>query len=129
LKRNGQLAIALAGRYERGGWFLKGSIMTSSIGADGIRRRTILATAMAVPVIAGLFHPSASLAQAETDPLSSWNEGKPKRSIIDYVGRVTKQGSADFVAPAERLAVFDIKPKVSVSWSAARSACWHSFWR
>ena len=103
--------------------------MTSSIGADGIRRRTILATAMAVPVIVGLFHPSASLAQAETDPLPSWNEGKAKRSIIDYVGRVTKQGSADFVAPAERFAVFDIKPKVSVSWSVACSVCWHSFWR
>ncbi len=81
--------------------------MTPSISADGIRRRTILGTAVAFPVIAGSFHPSASLAQAEADPLPSWNDGKAKRSIIDFVGRVTKQGSPDFVPPAERIAVFD----------------------
>ena len=62
---------------------------------------------MALPVIAGSFHPSASLAQAEADPLPSWNDGKAKRSIIDFVGRVAKQGSPDFVSAAERVAVFD----------------------
>ena len=81
--------------------------MTCSVSADGIRRRAILAMAMAAPVIAGSFHPSASLAQAEADPLPSWNDGKAKRSIIDFVGRVMKQGSPDFVPPAERIAVFD----------------------
>lgn len=81
--------------------------MTSSTGAGGIRRRAILATAVAVPVIAGSFHPSVSLAQAAADPLPSWNDGKAKRSIIDFVGRVAKQGSLDFVPAAERIAVLD----------------------
>ncbi|MGO4670346.1 HAD family hydrolase [Bosea sp. 2RAB26] len=46
-------------------------------------------------------------ASAQTDPLPSWNEGPTKASIIDFVTRVTTQGGADFVAPAERIAVFD----------------------
>src|SRR5277367_2035292 len=83
------------------------SIMTPpSISAGGVCRRAILGGAMALPVIAGLLRPSALLAQAETDPLPSWEDGKAKQSIIDFVGRVTKQGS-DFVPPAERIAVFD----------------------
>src|SRR4026209_1777864 len=39
--------------------------------------------------------------------LSSWNETTPKKSIIAFVERVTKEGSSDFVPPAERIAVFD----------------------
>jgi phosphoserine phosphatase len=42
-----------------------------------------------------------------TGPLSSWREGKAKKSIIDFVNRVTKQGSTDFVSPDDRIAVFD----------------------
>ncbi|HWK50631.1 MAG TPA: hypothetical protein VNR40_12135, partial [Steroidobacter sp.] len=41
------------------------------------------------------------------DPLASWTEGAGKRSIIDFVGRVTREGSADYLAPRERIAVFD----------------------
>lgn len=41
------------------------------------------------------------------DPLPSWNDGASKQSIIDFVTRVTKEGSADFVPPAERIATFD----------------------
>ncbi|MGO4677584.1 HAD family hydrolase [Bosea sp. 2YAB26] len=48
-----------------------------------------------------------SSASAQTDALPSWNEGPTKASIIDFVTRVTTQGGADFVAPAERIAVFD----------------------
>jgi hypothetical protein len=39
--------------------------------------------------------------------LSSWNETTPKKSIVAFVERVTKEGSSDFVPPAERIAVFD----------------------
>jgi len=42
-----------------------------------------------------------------TDPLPSWNAGKSKQSIIEFVSRVTDKSAADFVAPAERIAVFD----------------------
>lgn len=39
--------------------------------------------------------------------LPSWNEGPAKSAIIDFVRRVTAEGTADFVPPAERIAVFD----------------------
>jgi hypothetical protein len=44
---------------------------------------------------------------AQADPLQSWNDGPAKTNILDFVRKVTKEGSADFVAPAERFAVFD----------------------
>jgi hypothetical protein len=48
------------------------------------------------------------LAMAQTkDPLPSWNEGKAKQSIINFVAKVTKQGAPDFVPPEERIATFD----------------------
>jgi hypothetical protein len=39
--------------------------------------------------------------------LPSWNDGKAKQSIIEFVAKVTEKGSPDFVPPAERIAVFD----------------------
>ena len=42
-----------------------------------------------------------------SDPLPSWNDGKAKQSIIDFVERVTTSASPDFVPPAERIATFD----------------------
>jgi phosphoglycolate phosphatase-like HAD superfamily hydrolase len=41
------------------------------------------------------------------EPLRSWNDTGPKRAIVAFVDRVTKQGSPDFVPPAERIATFD----------------------
>ena len=41
------------------------------------------------------------------DPLPSWNAGTSKNSIVDFVTRVTTKGSAQFVAPAARIATFD----------------------
>jgi phosphoglycolate phosphatase-like HAD superfamily hydrolase len=49
----------------------------------------------------------AGFAQAQTDPLSSWNEGATKKSITDFVARVTAQDTPDFIPPAERIATFD----------------------
>jgi hypothetical protein len=46
-------------------------------------------------------------ASAQTDPLPSWTDGLAKKSIIDFVAKVTKHGDADFVPPAERIATFD----------------------
>src|SRR5262245_18523836 len=42
-----------------------------------------------------------------TDPLPSWNDTGPKKAIIEYVEKVTREGSPDFVPPNERIAVFD----------------------
>ena len=41
------------------------------------------------------------------DPLASWNDGTTKKSIVDFVARVTEAGGKDFVAPEERIATFD----------------------
>jgi hypothetical protein len=48
----------------------------------------------------------AAPAQA-TDPLPAWNEGPAKKAIVDFVQKVTKRGSRDFVPEPERIAVFD----------------------
>jgi hypothetical protein len=39
--------------------------------------------------------------------LSSWADGPSKSAIVDFVTRATAEGSGDFVAPVERIAVFD----------------------
>jgi phosphoserine phosphatase len=46
-------------------------------------------------------------AAAQTDPLPSWNDTVTKKAIVTFVEKVTKQGSPDFVPPAERIATFD----------------------
>jgi phosphoserine phosphatase len=48
-----------------------------------------------------------SVAHAQTDPLPSWNNTAPKQTILDFVQRVTRQGSPDFVAVDQRIATFD----------------------
>jgi hypothetical protein len=44
---------------------------------------------------------------AATSTLPSWNDGDVKQRIIDFVDRVTDEGSPDFVPESERIAVFD----------------------
>jgi phosphoglycolate phosphatase-like HAD superfamily hydrolase len=41
------------------------------------------------------------------DPLPSWNDTASKQAIMAFVGKVTKEGSTDFVPAAERIATFD----------------------
>jgi phosphoserine phosphatase len=41
------------------------------------------------------------------DPLPSWNDTEPKRSILAFVERVTREGTDDFVPVHERIATFD----------------------
>ncbi|MEQ8286845.1 HAD family hydrolase [Thalassospira sp.] len=50
---------------------------------------------------------SATSTLAQSDPLSAWNEGTTKQAIVDFVTAVTTDGSADYVAPADRIATFD----------------------
>ena len=49
---------------------------------------------------------AATLARAQV-PLPSWNDGPARRAIVNFVAKVTQEGSSDFVPPAERVAVFD----------------------
>ena len=41
------------------------------------------------------------------DPLPSWNDTAPKKAIVAFVEKVTKEGSPDFVPVAQRIATFD----------------------
>jgi len=45
--------------------------------------------------------------EAADDALPSWNDGPAKESVVAFVREVTAAGTASFVAPAERIAVFD----------------------
>jgi phosphoglycolate phosphatase-like HAD superfamily hydrolase len=65
-----------------------------------LARRTILATGLLSLMVGGA-------AQAQTDPLPSWNDGITKKAIIDFVQATTTQGRPTFVQPAERIATFD----------------------
>ena len=46
-------------------------------------------------------------AAAHAEPLASWNDTASTRALVSFVERVTKEGGPDYVAPAERIAVFD----------------------
>ena len=63
-----------------------------------IFKQPLLATA--------LFTVSAFSIRAQ-DPLPSWNDTAPKKAIVAFVEKVTKEGSSDFVPPTERVATFD----------------------
>jgi haloacid dehalogenase-like hydrolase len=49
----------------------------------------------------------AGTASAETDPLSSWNDGPAKDAILKFVRATTDSSNPDFVPPGERIATFD----------------------
>jgi phosphoglycolate phosphatase-like HAD superfamily hydrolase len=55
-----------------------------------------------------LLQPGGGFAQdTKLDLLPSWNEGAAKSAITDFVRRVVSEDSADYVVPAQRIAVFD----------------------
>jgi len=65
-------------------------------------------------VVSGLLIPGCQRAsdtktvqEVHADPLPSWNDGPTKRSITDFVARVTKPSGPDFVPVSERIATFD----------------------
>jgi hypothetical protein len=44
---------------------------------------------------------------ALADPLTSWNEGPTRQSIVEFVRAVTDKSSPNYVPPAQRIATFD----------------------
>jgi haloacid dehalogenase-like hydrolase len=68
-------------------------------------RRTIIGPMKMAAYL--LFSLVITQAHAQTSALPSWNDGKSKQSIVEFVKRVTTKGAKDFVQPAERIAVFD----------------------
>lgn len=69
------------------------------------RRRLFLTfAAMLVPITVAC---SGLTARAQDDPLPSWNDGTAKQAIVEFVTATTKEGSATFVPPGERIVTFD----------------------
>jgi phosphoglycolate phosphatase-like HAD superfamily hydrolase len=63
---------------------------------------------LSILLLAGICGSQVVFAEdTKPDPLPSWNDTAPKKVIIAFVDKVTKDGSADFVPPAKRIAVFD----------------------
>lgn len=62
---------------------------------------------IALMILAGASRVAVSQSTVDSSPLPSWNDGNTKSAIIDFVKRVTTEGSPDFVAPSERIATFD----------------------
>jgi phosphoglycolate phosphatase-like HAD superfamily hydrolase len=79
-------------------------IMSGSEKPQGVDRRSVLFAAVGV-VASGIARQAG--AQAPADALASWNDGPAKQAILDFVRATTTPGSADFVAPEERIATFD----------------------
>src|ERR1700689_1243892 len=73
----------------------------------GISRRGLLKTAATLSLLFGPALPFLRQAQAQTDPMPSWNDGPSKQAITGFGPRVIHQGGPDFVPPAERIAAFD----------------------
>jgi phosphoglycolate phosphatase-like HAD superfamily hydrolase len=67
-----------------------------------IKRKNLYALVIAVALAVA----STALAKAQ-DALPSWNDGAAKKSITDFVARVTTAGAPDFVPVEQRIAVFD----------------------
>ncbi len=65
-------------------------------------QRSLVCAVLAVLALA-----AASAPARAADPLPSWNGGAAKQSIMEFVGRVTQEGSPDFFPVSERIATFD----------------------
>src|SRR5271169_3847240 len=75
----------------------------------GLSRRTLLSALAILPSFPGAMLPTSASAQTATtgNPLPSWNDGAAKQAILNFVATVTREGSPDFVPPAELMATFD----------------------
>lgn len=62
---------------------------------------------MAVLLTVLLCMTGCSSNDGSADPLSAWNDTSAKNSITEFVKRVTTADTPDFVAPEDRIAVFD----------------------
>lgn len=83
-------------------------------GLGAWRRWLIVAVAVGCAACAGVSAPvsappdgGAPPASAAADPLPSWRDGPAKQAILRFVRDTTTGGSPDFVAPADRIAIFD----------------------
>lgn len=50
---------------------------------------------------------TTSILSADLDPLPSWNKGKAKTKILDFIRESTKVGGPNFIPEEDRIATFD----------------------
>jgi hypothetical protein len=70
----------------------------------------MLAATVLIGILTASDRPAATLAQDKpgaADPLPSWNDGPSKKAIIEFVMKVTKESSPEFVPGEDRIATFD----------------------
>jgi len=84
--------------YHRRDWLCRASVF---LGA------ALLALSLAGCAGTGSASTAQPVSPATADALPSWRNGTAKQTITKFVGDVTREGSPSFVAPAERIAVFD----------------------
>ncbi|MGG4603593.1 HAD family hydrolase [Paenalcaligenes sp. Me131] len=73
-----------------------------------IKGITRCATAAMLLTMLSVVNAEPALANsANVDPLPSWNEGRTKSTIFDFVQETTTEGSKNFVQPQDRIATFD----------------------
>ncbi|MEE8573283.1 MAG: HAD family hydrolase [Gemmatimonadota bacterium] len=70
-----------------------------------MKRSLVLACLIGAVSLVGLL--IVGCAQPPADALPSWTEGAAKESIVEFVAKVTDEADPGYVAPAERIAVFD----------------------
>ncbi len=76
---------------------------------SGLSRRAMLSALAMLPALSGTLLSVSASAQTATSgsPLPSWNDGAAKQSILDFVRATTDRASSNYIAPEERIAVFD----------------------
>ena len=75
---------------------------TFALGSSWLRRiNRWLATGFVALAIAGC------ASTAGTDPLPSWADGPARQAILGFIEDVTRDGSPNYVPPAQRIATFD----------------------
>lgn len=83
--------------------------MNSTLHSSSLSRRILLLTLAVLPALSVPLFAVPVRAQTATPAaaLPSWNDGATKQSILNFVAAVTREGSPDFVPPAQRIATFD----------------------
>ncbi|GJE46693.1 hypothetical protein AEGHOMDF_5900 [Methylobacterium soli] len=74
---------------------------------NGIDRRRVLSSLALLPVLPGTLVAAAAQTRAPGDLLPSWSDGPAKQAIVDFVRATTEPSSPTYVAPGDRIAVFD----------------------
>jgi hypothetical protein len=82
--------------------------MKPTVPHSGINRRVLLSTMAVVPALSGTLLPTSAPAQTATSGLlPSWNDGRAKQAIFDFVRATIDRSSPSYVFPEDRIAVFD----------------------